>query len=251
MAALIVSEENCQLLDRVQSTADNMWRDHRNKIAGAKGTSACRHLSALNSHPEFPIFATALATMPALGNGITVNLWGEEEPLSMTLLNVNYSQTRRSRLGKRSEKMNRAVDAYIRGVLENIFLAKERHQYNLKQKAARDKEKERRKSESTTPAVDAPNAAVPVETPNAAMPAESIGTDVEVPISRSTYWDRYVVAPGPTAASSESLFCRSETSDTLMPRAETQVVNNAGAVPSHMCDLHDGRFCCMHGIAYV
>ena len=81
MAALIVSEENCQLLDRVQSTADNMWKEHRTRIAGAEGARAFRHLSALNSHPEFPIFATALATMPALGNGITVNLWGEEDPV--------------------------------------------------------------------------------------------------------------------------------------------------------------------------
>ena len=109
-----------------------MWKEHRNKIAGTKGAKACRHLSALNSHPEFPIFATALATMPALGNGINVMLWGEEEPLSMTLFNVNYSQTRKSRLGKLSEKMNRAVDAHIRGILEKIFLAEERHQYNIK-----------------------------------------------------------------------------------------------------------------------
>ena len=94
MAALIVSEENCILLDKVQAVSDNMWKEHRNYIAGAKGGKACRYLSALNSQPEFPIFATALATMPALGNGITVSLWGDEEPLSMTLFNFNYSQTR-------------------------------------------------------------------------------------------------------------------------------------------------------------
>ena len=243
MAALIVSEENCILLDKVQAVSDNMWKEHRHSIAGAKGGKACRYLSALNSHPEFPIFATALATMPALGNGITVSLWGDEEPLSMTLFNVNYSQTRKSRLGKISERMNRAVDAHIRTVLEKIFLAKERHQYNIKQKAIRDKEKERRKSESTTPAADVPNAAgpveLPVESPGAAV--ESLGTDDEVPISRSAFWDRFVVA-GTTAASSDSHLCRSETSDTLMPRAEPQVVNNAGAARSHMCDLHDGRF---------
>ena len=108
------------LLDKVQAVADNMWKEHRNTIAGTKGAKACRHLSALNSQPEFPIVATALATMPALGSGISVMLWGEEEPLSMTLFNVNYSQTRKSRLGKLSEKMNRAVDAHIRAVLEPV-----------------------------------------------------------------------------------------------------------------------------------
>ena len=154
----------------------------------------------------------------------------------MTLFNVNYSQTRKSRLGKISERMNRAVDAHIRTILEKIFLAKERHQYNLKQKAIRDKEKERRKSESTTPAADAPNAAVPVESLSTTV--ESVGTDDEVPISRFPYWDRF--AAGAAAASSDHHFGRSDTSDTLMPRAETQVVNNAGAAISHMCDLHDG-----------
>ena len=236
MAALIVSEENCILLDKGQAVADNMWKQHRHSIAGAKGGKACRYLSALNSHPEFPIFATALATMPALGNGITVSLWGDEEPLSMTLFNVNYSQTRKSRLGKISERMNRAVDAHIRTVLEKIFLAKARHQYNIKQKAIRDKEKERRKSESTTPAADAPNAAVPVESLSTTV--ESVGTDDEVPISRSAFWDRF--AAGTAAASSDHQFGRSDTSDTLMPRAERQVVNNAGAAISHMCYLHAG-----------
>ena len=251
MAALIVSEENCQLLDKVQLTADNMWKENRNKIAGVKGAKACRHLSTLNSHPEFPIFATALATMPALGNGITVMLWGEEEPLSMTLFNVNYSQTRKSRLGKISEKMNRAVDAHIRGVLEKIFLAKERHQYNIKQKAIRDKEKERRKSESTTTATDGQSAAASVELPSEppVIAVESVGTDDDAPINamnRVQFWDRFTL-PGST----DSFLNRSASADTLMPRAETQVVNNAGAVPSHVCDLHDGRLRCMHGIAYV
>ena len=252
MAALIVSEENCQLLDKVQSTADNMWKENRNRIAGVKGAKAIRHLSALNSHPEFPIFAVALATMPAMGNGITVNLWGEEEPLSMTCFNVNYSQTRKSRLGKISEKMNRSVDGHVRGILEKIFAAKERHQYNTKQKALRDKEKERRKSEPASTASDCQNAAasgeLPTDTPVIAV--DSVGTDDDQPINaqmnRVIYWDRFAL-PGST----DSSFHRSASVDTLMPRAETQVVNNAGAVPSHMYDLHDGRLCCMHGIAYV
>ena len=252
MAALIVSEENCQLLDKVQSTADNMWKENRNRIAGVKGAKSIRHLSALNSHPEFPIFAVALATMPAMGNGITVNLWGEEEPLSMTCFNVNYSQTRKSRLGKISEKMNRSVDGHIRTVLEKILAAKERHQYNTKQKALRDREKERRKSEPASTASDCQNAAASGElsTDTPVIAVDTVGTDDDQPINaqmnRVVYWDRFAL-PGST----DSSFHRSASADTLMPRAETQVVNNAGAVPSHMYDLHDGRLCCMHGIAYV
>ena len=36
MADLIVSEENCTLLDKVQAVADNIWKEHRNTIADAK-----------------------------------------------------------------------------------------------------------------------------------------------------------------------------------------------------------------------
>ena len=43
---------------------------------------------------------------------------------------------------KVSEKMNRVVDAHIRTVLEEIFIANVIHHYNRKQKAIRDKEDE-------------------------------------------------------------------------------------------------------------
>ena len=46
------------------------------------------------SHPEFPTFCTALAAMPSLTNGATVDLWGKDEPLSVSMYNVNYSQSR-------------------------------------------------------------------------------------------------------------------------------------------------------------
>ena len=136
-----------------------------------------------------------------------------------------------------------------------MYKRQERHQYNIKQKAIRDKEKERRKSEPTSTAstaTDCQNAAVSVELPadTPVIAVDSAGTDDDAPINaqmnRVTYWDRFA-PPGST----DSSLHRSASADTLMPRAETQVVNNAGAIPSHMCDLHDGRLCCMHGIAYV
>ena len=46
------------------------------------------------SHPEFPVFTTALATMPAMGNGITIDLWGEQDPVVLPVFNLNFSQTR-------------------------------------------------------------------------------------------------------------------------------------------------------------
>ena len=96
--------------------------------------------------------------------------------------------------------MNRAVDAHIRTVLEKIFAAKERHQYNLKQKAIRDKEKEGRKSEpasTASTATDCQNAAASVELPSDSpvIAVDSIGTDVDAPINapmNRIYWqDRF------------------------------------------------------------
>ena len=62
----------------------------------------------------------------------------------ISVFNVNYSETRKARLRKISEKMNRVVDAHIRTVLEEIFIANVIHHYNRKQKAIRDKENEAR-----------------------------------------------------------------------------------------------------------
>ena len=55
---------------------------------------AIRMLATKASHPEFPTFSVALATLPVLANGATVDLWGKQEPLSCSMYNVNYSQTR-------------------------------------------------------------------------------------------------------------------------------------------------------------
>ena len=123
-------------------------------IAGEVGFHAVRLLSATQGHPQFPIFATALGSLPSLGNGrlpdpysasmyctsymcvctttlhsrvsvhcsststtfdvcqlcvcmcwmytyssptrgATIKLWSDEDPVSMSVFNCNYSQTRR------------------------------------------------------------------------------------------------------------------------------------------------------------
>ena len=93
-AMQIVSEANCDLLGNVQLISDKVWVEKRDLIAGVRLAKAVRFLSVQASHPEFPIFCTAIGCMPALANGATVNLWGAEEPLSVSIFNVNYSQTR-------------------------------------------------------------------------------------------------------------------------------------------------------------
>ena len=87
-------EEHCALLEAIQTRADCDWKENRNYIAGKTAAEAIRHYSVLYSHPEFPIFCTALATMPAMGNGATINLWGDADPLVLPVFNLNFSQTR-------------------------------------------------------------------------------------------------------------------------------------------------------------
>ena len=91
---MIVSEEHCALLEAIQTRADNDWKDNRDYIAGRQAAEAIRHYSVLYSHPEFPVFTTALATMPAMGNGITIDSWCEQDPVVLPVFNLNFSQTR-------------------------------------------------------------------------------------------------------------------------------------------------------------
>ena len=65
----IVSPENCDLLDGVQKLVDELWRKHGPRIAGEHGFKAIRLQAVRDSHPEFPIFASVLGSMPSLANG--------------------------------------------------------------------------------------------------------------------------------------------------------------------------------------
>ena len=66
---MIVSPEHCELLDGVQRISDQLWAESGPQIAGATGYRAVKLLSATNSHPEFPIFAPMLASVPSLASG--------------------------------------------------------------------------------------------------------------------------------------------------------------------------------------
>ena len=142
----IVSPKNMELLDAVQRVVDNTWNEIGDEIAGPTGRKACRMESAKSSHPEFPLFASMLASMPSLSNGqppplcashtyilwpvvytrpscivvalmhgcpfaiivqshgmdsrergMMIHTWNSPDPLSVSMFNVNYSQTRHTR----------------------------------------------------------------------------------------------------------------------------------------------------------
>ena len=97
---MIVSPEYCALLEKVQCIADSMWLQNGSLIAGVDGFEAVKLLGVCKSHPAFPIFVTALSTMPSLANGISIRLWSTKgskskgAPVVMPVFNGNYSQTR-------------------------------------------------------------------------------------------------------------------------------------------------------------
>ena len=145
----IVSPEYCNLLDNAQAVIDKLCEEQCVYTAGEPGYHAIRLQSATKSHPQFPIFGTALGCLPSPGNGhipplhvyvstctthtcistacadvcihymftrghaprhsiafhpyaftymqprgLTIELWGDADPASMSVFNCNYSQAR-------------------------------------------------------------------------------------------------------------------------------------------------------------
>ena len=82
----------------LSGVADSMWIEIGEDIAGARGVRAVQLPGVSTSHPVFPIFSTALATMPSLASGLTVQLWGpagkRPSVVVCPMSNGNYSQTR-------------------------------------------------------------------------------------------------------------------------------------------------------------
>ena len=74
---------------------------------------AVHYQSVTMSHPALPIFVTLLGAMPAMSNGVKVNLWGKADPLALVVLNINHSQSRKSRVTGMCEQMVRGVDKVL------------------------------------------------------------------------------------------------------------------------------------------
>lgn len=130
-AAMACSREHCELMAKVGEVADSLWLKHGDFIAGQKGFKGVNLQSIVLAHPALPIFATALGCMPSLSNGATVNLWGKDDPISLAVLNVNHSQTRKSRLTGVAERLHEPVDELVLEKLKTIHAQKEKHQATM------------------------------------------------------------------------------------------------------------------------
>jgi len=131
------------VMERCGKYADSAWKEHGQFIAGLKGYQAT-HLQAVRfSHPPFPVFSYLLASCIPLSNGSLIKLWGNWSPVSLWVLNVNYSQTRKSCLTTMAENMVGPVDQALVQRLEKIWDAKRKATDNPAGKAKRAKKEER------------------------------------------------------------------------------------------------------------
>eukprot|EP00972_Heterocapsa_arctica_P038791 5716536-Heterocapsa_arctica.AAC.1 len=62
--------------------------------------------------------------MPAVSNGSSIQLWGSSDPICVCVLNVNHSQTRKSRLTGQAEALCGCVDTLSNKSLLSIWNAK-------------------------------------------------------------------------------------------------------------------------------
>ena len=95
------------------------------KLLGARGFCAVHVQSVRKSHPALPIFMNALAGLVVASNGAMLRLWGTTMPLALWVVNINYSQTRKSGLSAIAELYTAAADQRMRKMFREILELKQ------------------------------------------------------------------------------------------------------------------------------
>ena len=121
---MAVSAAHCRLMAKVGEFADEQWKKDGPEIAGKRGFQAAHYQAVRYAHPPFPIYMYSIGLIPALSNGAKVDLWGAPDPLCLPVLNVNHSQSRKSRLTGLAEAVCGTIDAHVAKRLAQIFDAK-------------------------------------------------------------------------------------------------------------------------------
>ena len=119
------SEQYLDEMKRVWVYVKTEWPKVGPKIAGSRGYRAVTLQSIRLAHPPLPIFMYLLGSTIMASNGTRVQLWGSLVPIVLWVLNVNYSQTRKSGLTSLAEKIAAQVDATVRGEIRQVCEAKQ------------------------------------------------------------------------------------------------------------------------------
>lgn len=126
-----------ETMKKVSDYITEQWARSGQDIAGEKGFKAVHLEGVRASHPPLPIFLYMLAVCSLLSNGAKLSIWGALWPLSLWVLNCNYSQTRKSSLTGLADRLASVVDEHVRNIWTRVLHAKEE---KLKQQAAAEKD---------------------------------------------------------------------------------------------------------------
>ena len=101
------------------------WAAAGRAILGERGFCAVHIQSVRKAHPALPVCMQALVGTVTAANGCMVELWGAPMPVALWVVNVNYSQTRKSGLSSISEVYASAVDGRVRKMFREILELKQ------------------------------------------------------------------------------------------------------------------------------
>ena len=106
-------EQYLDLFKEVWKHLDEQWAKVGKTIAGTTGYKAVHLQSVKLAHPPLPIFMYLLGCSVLASNGAQVHLWGRWAPIALWILNVNYSQTRKSGLTTLAERIATRIDVKL------------------------------------------------------------------------------------------------------------------------------------------
>ena len=101
------------------------WTAAGETILGKRGFCAVHIQSVRKAHPALPVFMQALVGTVTSSNGAMLELWGSRMPIAIWVININYSQTRKSGLAGISETYAAAVDRCVRKMFRDILELKQ------------------------------------------------------------------------------------------------------------------------------
>ena len=108
-----------ETMAEADSYVQREWESSGWKLLGTRGFCAVQ--SVRKSHPALPIFMNALAGLVVASNGAMLRLWGATMPLALWVVNINYSQTRKSGLSAIAEVYASAADQRMRKMFREIL----------------------------------------------------------------------------------------------------------------------------------
>ena len=108
-------------MTNVYTYVQKEWAASGQRILGERGHAAIHLQSVRKSHPALPIFLYALVGVVVASNGALLRIWGGLSPVALWILNINYSQTRKSGLASIAEVFASVADQHVRKTFRRLL----------------------------------------------------------------------------------------------------------------------------------